>query len=394
MRDETAAGPSVQLSIVIPALDEEKTVAICVQKAMRSISQLGAEVEGEVVVADNGSVDRTAEVAEAMGARVVPATRKGYGNALMAGLGAARGEYLVMADADDSYDLEEAARFYHKLKEGYDFVIGNRFRGRIEKGSMPFLHRYLGTPVLGWVMNLFFRTGIGDVNCGMRGLSKEAFREMRLRAGGMEFATEMVVKASIRRLRIAEIPCNLYRDKRDGQPHLSTWRDGWRHLRFMLLFTPLWTFLIPGVLLTLLGGVGLVVLALRDVVNPEALPLITQKHMLSSMLLFLTGSYIFQLGLIARTFSYSKHFDHASVVARLLSKYFRLERGILLGGALAALGGLIFVYLGVSFYSPYLIRFSDLIRFDMAVFAITCFLLGIQFVFTSFVLSLFYLKVK
>lgn len=232
MKEET-----IQLSIVIPALNEEKTIGICVDKALNAFKQMKG-VQGEVVIADNGSTDSTAQIAEKRGARVIRVERRGYGHALIGGFQAAKSKYLIMGDADDSHNFEEISVFVEKFRDGYDFIIGNRFKGRIERGAMPFFHRYVGTPVLTATMNLFFRTGIGDVNCGMRGLVKDAFEKMRLKAGGMELATEMVIKASVLKLKIAEVPCNLYKDKRAGKSHLKTWQDGWRHLRLMLLFTP------------------------------------------------------------------------------------------------------------------------------------------------------------
>lgn len=383
-----------ELSVVIPALNEEKTIGLCIRKIFKAAQNLGPQVRFEVLVADNGSTDKTIEIARSLGARVIPVYRRGYGQALMAGFQAARGKYLIMADADDSYNFEELAPFYHKLREGDELVMGNRFKGKIEKGAMPFLHRCLGTPVLTAIMNLFFRTGIGDVNCGMRGMNKEAYQRMRLRAGGMEFATEMIVKASLLKMKISEVPCNLYKDKRGRKPHLRPWQDGWRHLRFQLLFTPTWTFLIPGLLTFTIGTAGMSLLFFRDIFAPEAFQIITQKHMLSLMLLLLTGYQIMQLGMIAKAFSFSKHFDHGSPIMLFLSRYFSLERGILLGFFLAAVSLMIFIYLPVSLWTGWLPRLSDLIRLDLAIFAITFFLMGVQMIFSSFVLSLFYLKVK
>ena len=220
-----------ELSIVIPALNEERSIVHCVEKAIKAIAAFG--VAGEVVVADNGSTDRTCELAEAAGARVIRVDGKGYGRALRGGFAAANGRYLVMGDADGSYDFEQAPRFVEKLRQGCDCVIGNRFHGDIQPGAMPLLNRLLGTPVLTGVMNLLFRTGIGDVNCGMRGVTKSAFERMQLKADGMEFATEMIVKASLLKLHIGEVPCDLKKDLRDRAPHLRRWRDGWRHLRLM-----------------------------------------------------------------------------------------------------------------------------------------------------------------
>lgn len=382
----------MKLSIVIPALNEEKTIGICIEKALRSIKKLN--IKGEVVIADNGSRDQTVRIAESLGARVVLASRKGYGSALMAGIKAAEGQYLIMGDADDTYSFEEIAPFYRKLEESSDFVMGNRFKGKIEKGAMPFLHRYLGTPVLTFLMNLFFKTGIGDNNCGMRGLTKKAFYKMRLKNCGMEFATEMIVKASLLKCKISEVPCNLYRDKRDRRPHLRTWTDGWRHLRFMLLFTPTWTYLVPAGFLLFLGFIGMSFLFLRDVFSPASFGILNSKHIISFLLVFLTGSHIFQLGVIAKTFSFSEYFDFADRITIIFLRHFKLEKGIGFGLLLLLFGAMIFSYLGLSYHFNIFYRGTDLIRFDGAIFGALCLLLGFQTVSASFVISLFYLKVK
>jgi glycosyltransferase involved in cell wall biosynthesis len=228
----------MQLSIVIPALNEEKTIGIVVGKAFNSIKRIG--ITAEVIVVDNGSADKTLSVAAKLGARVVPSPLKGYGSALQAGFRAAQGEYILMADADDSYDLEAIKPFLDKLNEGSEFVIGNRYQGQKIKGAMPFLHRYLGTPVLTLIMNLMFQTKMGDINCGMRAFRKNTYQRMNCTATGMEFASEMLIKTSLLNIKIAEIPCTLYPDKRNRPPHLKKWSDGWRHLRliFLLKFLP------------------------------------------------------------------------------------------------------------------------------------------------------------
>ena len=382
----------MKVSVVIPALNEEKTIGICVGKALKTIKALG--LEGEVLVADNGSTDKTKDIAESLGARVVSISEKGYGNAYIGGFEEAKGEYLIMGDADDSYNFEEVEPYVKKLDEGYDFVMGNRFKGKIEKGAMPFLHRYLGTPVITFVMNLFFKTGIGDSNCGMRGLTKKAFQEMRLKASGMEFAAEMVVKASLVKLKIAEVPCNLYRDKRGRKPHLKTWQDGWRNLRFLMLFSPRWIFMVPGVTLLTLGAVGMISLLLRDVIDPGSWGFISQKHMLSFLLLFLVGSQVVGQGLAAQAFTFSKYFDQASKSMKFLQRHFNLEKGILSGVVLMFLSISVFLYLFISYYFRIFPFLTELVRFDIAILAIAGSVTGIQVIFTSFLLSLSYFKVK
>ena len=381
-----------ELSIVIPALNEERTIAHCVGKAQKAIKSLG--VPGEVVVADNGSTDRTRAIAEGLGARVVTVEGKGYGRALRSGFAAARGRFLVMGDADGSYDFEEASVYVEKLRGGRDLVVGNRFRGGIDPGAMPFLHRYLGTPVLTAIMNVLFGVGLGDVNCGMRGLRKEAFERMGLKADGMEFATEMLVKASLVGLKIAEVPCRLHKDLRDRPPHLRTWRDGWRHLRFMLLFSPTGTFIAPGFACAFVGALGLAGLTARDVLAPEAAAWLTSRHMLTALLFWLTGSSVLGLGITAQEADYQERYDKGNALSAFLHRTFSLEKGLILGVALIALGSAVLAYLPLSYYGHVLPRGSDLLRLDAAILAIAAVLTGVQCVFVSFALGLFYLRVK
>ena len=250
------ASSRFEVSVVIPCLNEARSIAICIDKACASFST--ARVRGEVVIADNGSADGSIEIAEQHGARVVHVPTRGYGNALRAGIEAAQGDFIVMGDADDSYDFSELPKFVEKWRDGYEFVMGNRFAGGIKPGAMPWHHRYLGTPVMSSLLNLFFRAGIRDVNCGMRGFTRSLYDRLGLRTTGMEFASEFVIKAAKMGTRIIEIPVTLWPDKRGRPPHLRSFRDGWRHLRFMLLFAPNWLFLVPGATITLLG-LGLVV---------------------------------------------------------------------------------------------------------------------------------------
>ena len=241
----------MELTVVMPCLNEAETVATCVRKAVRFIDEHG--IDGEVVVADNGSTDGSQQLATEAGARVVPITEKGYGNALMGGIIAARGEYVIMGDSDDSYDFTNLMPFIEKLRGGADLVMGNRFQGGIEPGAMPPLHRYLGNPVLSFVGRLFFQSKIGDFHCGLRGFRRDSALKLNLQATGMEFASELVVKATLWKLNITEVPTTLAKDGRNRPPHLRSWRDGWRHLRFLLLFSPRWLFFIPGLVLLLLG---------------------------------------------------------------------------------------------------------------------------------------------
>ena len=254
----------MKLSVVIPCLDEAQTIEKAIGLAKGLVEAVGGD--GEVLVADNGSVDASRELAAAAGARVVPVDRRGYGFALLAGIRAAAGDVVVMGDADATYDFREAAPLVESVARGEcDLAMGSRLRGEIEKGAMPFLHRWLGTPVLSWLIRLFFGLPISDCNCGMRAFSKESFARMHLVCGGMEFASEMLVKAALAGLRVKEWPVSLKKDRRNRTPHLHTWRDGWRHLRFLLLFAPHVLFRLPGTVLAVLFGLATLVLSLGPV---------------------------------------------------------------------------------------------------------------------------------
>jgi glycosyltransferase involved in cell wall biosynthesis len=244
--------PSCELTILMPCLNEAETLAICIDKARMFLVRAG--IDGEVLIADNGSTDGSQSIAAAHGARVVPIAERGYGSALKGGIQAARGRFIVMGDSDDSYDFSRLEPFVEQLRAGFALVMGNRFKGGIAPGAMPPLHRYLGNPVLTTVGRIFFRSPCGDFHCGLRGFDRDAILDLDLQAPGMEFASEMVVKATIRRLAITEVPTTLSPDGRTRPPHLRSWRDGWRHLRFLLLFSPRWLFLFPGLAL-FLGGV-------------------------------------------------------------------------------------------------------------------------------------------
>jgi Glycosyl transferase family 2 len=244
-------GPAPEISVVLPCLNEAVTLAACIEQIQTTFDKHG--LSGEIVIADNGSTDGSQGIAEFLGARVVNIPRKGYGSALMGGIEAARGAYVVMGDADCSYNFGHIPRILEKLRGGFELVMGNRFRGGIMPGAMPPLHKYLGNPVLTGIGALFFKSPCGDFHCGLRGFSKAAYQRMGLRTTGMEFASEMVVKATLFKMRITEVPTTLEPDRRNRAPHLRSWRDGWRHLRFLLLYSPRWLFLLPGVLAMVVG---------------------------------------------------------------------------------------------------------------------------------------------
>jgi glycosyltransferase involved in cell wall biosynthesis len=250
----TTSTESIELSIVMPCLNEAETLATCIDKAQGYLARSG--VVGEVVIADNGSTDGSQDIARAHGARVVEVPAKGYGSALMGGIDAARGEYVIMGDADDSYDFSRLDPFVERLRAGDELVMGNRFKGGIAEGAMPPLHKYLGNPVLSWIGQVLFRSPIGDFHCGLRGFNRKSIQNLHLQTTGMEFASEVVVKSTLGGLRVSEVPTTLDKDGRSRPPHLRSWRDGWRHLRFLLIFSPRWLFLIPGAAAFVIGLFG------------------------------------------------------------------------------------------------------------------------------------------
>lgn len=321
------------VSIVFPCRNEERTVAGCVREGQRALAAAG--VSGEVLVVDNGSADSSAAVARKAGARVVSCATPGYGAALDHGVGRARGRYVLMLDADGSYDPRSLADFLGRLQEGYDLVIGNRFLGGIEKGAMPWKNQYLGNPVLSFLGRLMFGVPVGDFHCGLRAFRRESIRRLGLQSLGMEYASEMIVRGGLAGLRIGEVPVILRRDRRGRSSHLRPWRDGWRHLRFLFLFSPRWLFLTPGLVLILLGlvlgvaGVGGWSMDFKEV-----------PVLLSSLALG-AGYQFFLFGMLARVFGVENGFLPEPAGYRRLFRLFNLERGLLAGGLVTTAGALI-----------------------------------------------------
>jgi hypothetical protein len=325
---------AVEVSVVMPCLNEARTVARCVEKALACLRAL--DVRGEVVVADNGSTDGSRELARAAGARVVEVERRGYGSALQAGIAGARGRYVIMGDADDSYDFTALAPFIERLRAGDDLVMGNRFRGGIKPGAMPWLHRYVGNPVLSGILNLFFRTPVGDAHCGLRGFRKDAYERLGLSTTGMEFASEMVVKAALHKQKISEVPTTLSPDGRDRPPHLRSFRDGWRHLRFLLLLCPLWLYFIPSLLL--LGvGLGLMIWLSPGPRTVGGVELDVHTMLLGSLCVLL-GYQTLWLGAFAKVHGWTSGLFPPDGTTSWLSRWLNLERGILTGLALLVVG--------------------------------------------------------
>jgi glycosyltransferase involved in cell wall biosynthesis len=325
----------VELSVVMPCLNEAETVETCVRKTLAFFEEQG--IEGEVVIADNGSTDGSQKLARDAGARVVPVSDKGYGNALMGGIRAARAPYVAMGDCDDSYDFATLGPFLDDLKDGADLVMGNRFQGGIAPGAMPTLHRYLGNPVLSFVGRLFFGSKIGDFHCGLRAFNKESILRLGLQTGGMEFASEMVVKATLAKYDIRERPTTLDKDGRSRPPHLSTWRDGWRHLRFLMLYSPRWLFLIPGLFLMTLGLVSGVALSLGQVKVAGLRFDVDTLVGASAMLVIGFQAVIFAL--LTKVYAMEEGFLPRDPRVERLHRFWTLEKGLIFGGLLAV-GGL------------------------------------------------------
>jgi hypothetical protein len=374
----------LELSVVMPCLNEARTVARCVEKALGCLRALG--VEGEVVIADNGSTDGSRELARAAGARVVEVERRGYGSALQAGIAAARGRYVIMGDADDSYDFTDLKPFLDRLRAGDDLVMGNRFRGGIKPGAMPWLHRYVGNPVLSGILNLFFRTPVGDAHCGLRGFRKDAYERLGLSTTGMEFASEMVVKASLHRQKISEVPTTLSPDGRDRPPHLRSFRDGWRHLRFLLLMCPLWLYFIPSLLL---AGVGLGLMVWLSpgprLVGSVELDVHT---MLLGCLCVLLGYQTLWLGAFAKVHGWTSGLFPPDATTRRLSHWVTLERGIVAGLALLVIGLGLNVWLVHEWAARDLGHLPVETTLRYALWGLTTMVLGVQTIYGSFFLSM------
>jgi glycosyltransferase involved in cell wall biosynthesis len=378
---QSRTGPCPEVSVVIPCLNEERTLGACIDKALGAFKESG--ITGEVVVADNGSTDASVQVAERRGARVVHAVSKGYGNALRKGIQDARGEFIVLGDADGSHDFSETPRFVAKWREGYEFVVGNRFQGEIKDRAMPWHHKYLGTPFLSALLHLFFGAGVGDINCGMRGITRELCQRLDFRTTGMEFASESLVKAAKSGARMAEVPITMWPDQRGRPPHLRPFRDGWRHLRFILLSAPDWLFLLPGGLLVT-SGIGLVLWLLPGPRFAGKVGLDVHTMALG-MMLALLGVHIISIGLFVKVFSYTEKLSRNQVSLARLLKHIRLEHGLLLGGVLALVG---LVGDAVVFSQWAAGGFGHLERVRTVFFCSLSFFLGIEVVFSSVFLSM------
>jgi glycosyltransferase involved in cell wall biosynthesis len=381
----------IELTVVMPCLNEADTLATCIDKAKRALAEHG--IVGEIVVADNGSTDGSQAIAERHGARVVPVADRGYGAALMGGIAAARGRYIIMGDADDSYDFGEIPRFVAKLRAGYELVQGCRLPtggGAVAPGAMPVLHRWWGNPMFSAMARLWFRAPIHDIHCGMRGFTRDLAVRLKQRCSGMEFASEMIIKATFMGARIAEVPITLYPDGRIAHPpHLKTFRDGWRHLRFMLLYSPRWLFLIPGALL-ILAGLGAYALGMPGMrVGDVGFDVHT---LLVGSLAILCGYQAILFAIFAKIFAIAEGLLPADTRIARLSRYIQLEHGVA-GGAIALAAGLVLIgmavktWWGVSF-GP--LDYSRTMR--VVIPGVTMSALGFQTILSSFFMSVLAMK--
>lgn len=384
--DDTITAPAdrtterLRVSVVIPCLNEAENIEQCIVAARRALDDNG--ITGEVVVADNASEDGSAELAEAAGARVVREPRRGYGSAYLAGFAAARGDYIVMGDADLTYDFNEIPRFLGELEDGADMVIGDRMKN-IHPGAMPWLHQYIGNPLLSGFLNLLFRTGISDAHCGMRAVRRDKLPQLDLRTTGMEFASEMVIRAAKEKLDIRQFPIEYH--PRGGESKLSSFRDGWRHLRFLLVHSPTHLFILPGAVMALLGAlVALTVIAQINIFGRE-----WDLHaLIAGALLMIVGTQVVALGLCAH--AYGTYFmNEKDPWFDRMRRRFRLEHGLLLGGGIAAAGLIAAVVIVIEWINR---GFGSLGEERLAVLAMTLVIVGIQIFFSSFLLSILGLR--
>ena len=380
-----AAEPAaLELTILMPCLNEAETLALCIRKAQAFL--LASGIPGEVVIADNGSTDGSRQIANAMGARLVAVEARGYGAALIGGIAAARGRYVIMGDADDSYDFSTLMPFVAALRGGGELVMGNRFQGGIAPGAMPALHRYLGNPVLSFLGRRFYRSAIGDFHCGLRGFDRAAIAALGLRSSGMEFASEMVVKAMLHRLDVREVPTRLAPDGRSRAPHLRTWRDGWRHLRFLLTYAPRVLFVYPGIAAAGVGAAGVGVLATGSV-EVAGIEL-SATTMLFAAMSTLLGSQLIGFGILARLYGVAGKLWPTSRGVERFRRWFSVERGCIAGGALFLLGLAGTAALLADWSRAGFGAMEPVQLMRLAIPAMLATVLGLQTVFTSFLIGL------
>jgi len=373
------------LSVVLPCLNEEETVGLCINKIKEVFAK--EKIDGEIIVVDNGSTDNSRQVCESQGVRVISEPLRGYGAAYLRGFKEAKGKYIVMADSDNTYDFYDIPKFIECLNKGYDFVMGSRFKGRMQKGAMTWTHRYIGNPILSGLTRLFFRTRLSDIHCGMRAFTSNAYSKMGLRTTGMEFATEMVVGALQNNLKICEVPINYY--LRKGESKLMPLADAWRHIRFMLMYCPVWLYFIPGGL-GFLFGMAILLLLLRG-------PFLFlghhwDMHLMVFASIFCIFSYqILNLGVFAHTFAIRQGFLKYDRLTLFFQRHFNLERGLILGGSIFLVAFIITLFIVLEWLSKH---FGAMYRIRESILAMTLFIIGLQTMFSSFFISLLFLEKK
>ena len=386
----SSANASLELSIVMPCLNEAETIEVCIQKANKYLAD--NNVIGEVVIGDNGSTDGSQDIAKRNGARVVDIPQKGYGSALIGAITASKGKYVIMGDSDDSYDFSNLNLYVEKLREGYDLVMGNRFKGGIKPGAMPFLHKYLGNPVLSFIGKLFFGSKVNDFHCGLRGFKQDIVQRLDLQTTGMEFASEMVVKATINNCRITEVPTTLSPDGRSRPPHLKTWRDGWRHLRFLLIYSPRWLFMYPGILLILAGLLGslLILTGKANLGNIN----FSNNSLLYCSAATIIGVQLIIFAVVTRMYGTEQGFLPRVPSYQKLFKWFTLELGLIVGGVFI-LAGLIVGIISIAYWENNALGQLDLsVNLTMVIPSVTSLILGFQVFFTSFFFSILGIQKK
>jgi glycosyltransferase involved in cell wall biosynthesis len=382
--------PQKGLSIIMPCLNEAETLEACIKKAKLFLDT--NSMEGEIIIADNGSTDGSQEIAKNAGVKVADIPQKGYGSALMGGIEAAQGEFIIMGDADDSYDFTNLQAFVEALQNGADLVMGNRFKGGIMPGAMPFLHRYLGNPILSWLARLFFKSSVGDFHCGLRGFRKQVILSLNLQTTGMEFASEMVVKATLRGLKIVEVPTVLYPDGRSRPPHLRTWSDGWRHLKFLLLYSPRWLFFYPGIVLTILGALTSAILLPGPLRIGNAI--LDINTLMYASLLIIMGIQSILFSLFTYVFGVNVGLLPNDKLTDKLVKQSGLERGLLVSSSMILLGfassmGAL-IYWSNNQFGP----INPSISMRLVIPGAVLFTLGFQVFFASFFISILSTKIK
>lgn len=379
----------MELTILMPCLNEGKTIEVCIQKAKRFICENG--IDGEVLISDNGSTDDSVAIAQRLGAHVVRTSVKGYGSALLNGIEHAKGKYVIMGDADDSYNFTLLMPYVDKLREGYDLVIGNRYKGGIKKKAMPFLHRYLGNPVISFLGRLFFKTKLTDYNCGLRGFDKNKILDLQLLTPGMEFASEMIVRSAMSKYKIVEVPTTLDPDGRDRAPHLRTWRDGWRHLTFMLLYSPRWLFLYPGILIFMIFSILFFYLLIKPIVIGN---ITLDIHTMTLAGFGVIGSFqVILFAFLSKIYATNHGFLPENPLLSKLYTVCNLERGIIAGFG-SIIVGLLFIFKTYLFWENQNFGHINSVNLSFRTLipgAVFC-LLGVQLIFSSFFFRLLGIK--